>query len=315
MYNIGIDLGGTDIKTAVVDKKGIIIAKEQCPTLAGRHYSEIVKDMCETALLALQQAKVSLNEISSVGVGIPGIADDKTGKVIFCTNLSWFDIPLAEEIKKYINKPVFINNDATVAGYAESIAGVSRGTHSSVFITLGTGVGAGIIINGKPWSGFHGIGSELGHVTMDMIDGVQCTCGNKGCLERYCSATAIIRLGKEALKDIEHNPMLHACGGDLNKLNAKIIIDAAKDGDPVALEVFNTYIEYLCKAIMVVTNFLDPEVIVLGGGVSKAGEFLINAINENIHKHLLFKTCDYPRILIAKLSADAGVIGAAMLGI
>lgn len=315
MYNIGIDLGGTDIKTALVDKKGVIIAKEQCPTLSGRHYSEIVKDMCETALFAVKQAGVSLEKVTSVGVGIPGIADDKTGRVIFCTNLSWFDIPLAEEIKKYINKPVYINNDATVAGYAEYIAGVSRNTHSSVFITLGTGVGAGIIINGKPWSGFHGIGSELGHVTMDMIDGVQCTCGNKGCLERYCSATAIIRLAKEALKDIELNPMFQKCGGDLDKLNAKIVIDSAKEGDPVAVEVFNTYVEYLCKAIMVVTNMIDPEVIVLGGGVSKAGDFLTDAINANIKKHLLFKTCDYPKILIAKLSADAGVIGAAMLGI
>ncbi len=314
MYYIGIDIGGTDLKTAIVDAQGKILAKAQCPTFANRAYQDIVKDMCSTALEALQESGVQLTDIHSVGVGIPGIANENTGKVIFCTNLSWYDIPLAEEIQKHINKPVFINNDATVAGYAESMAGVSKDTHSSVFITLGTGIGAGIVINGKPWSGFHGIGSELGHATLDMIDGVQCTCGNKGCVERYCSATAIIRMAKEALANIDNNLMLQKCNGNLDNLNAKMIFDAAKEGDPIATNVFNTYIEYLCKTIAMVINIIDPEVIVLGGGLSKAGDFLLHAVNANIEKHLLFKTCAYPRIAIAKLGADAGVIGAALLG-
>lgn len=315
MYYIGVDIGGTDVKTAIVDKKGNILAKAQCPTLAHRHFSEITKDFCLTALEALNKSGKTLDDIASIGVGIPGIADHKTGRVIFCTNLNWFDIPLKEEIQKYIDKPVYIDNDATVAGYAEYINGVSKNRHSSVFITLGTGIGSGIIINGKPWSGFHGAGSELGHAPMDFRNGIQCSCGNKGCVERYCSATAIIRMAREAMDGLDNGLMLSKCNGDLNNLTAKIVIDSAKEKDPVAVSVFDEYIENMCKMILMVICIIDPEVIVLGGGVSKAGEFLVDAINANIHKHLLFKTVAPPEILIAKLGAEAGVIGAAMLGL
>ena len=315
MYYIGIDVGGTDVKTAIVNKKGEILAKAQCPTIATRHYSEVTKDFCKSALEALEKSGKTLDDIASIGVGIPGIADQKTGRVIFCTNLNWFDVPLKEEIQKYINKPVYIDNDATVAGYAESVNGISKGRHSSVFITLGTGIGSGIIINGKPWSGFHGAGSELGHATMNFINGIRCTCGNKGCVERYCSATAIIRMAKEAMEGLDNCLMLNKSNGDLDNLTAKIVIDCAKEGDPIALSVFNDYIDNMCNMIRMVICIIDPEVIVLGGGVSRAGDFLVDAINAKIHNYLLFKTVAPPEILIAKLGADAGVIGAAMLGL
>ena len=315
MYYIGIDIGGTDVKTAIVDKNGEIIAKAQCPTLANRHYTEITKDFCNAALEALQSSGKSIDEIAAVGVGIPGIADHKTGRVIFCANLNWYDLPLKEEIQKHINKPVYIDNDATVAGFAEYVKGVSKGRDSSVFITLGTGIGSGIIINGKPWSGFHGVGSELGHAPMSFKNGIQCSCGNKGCVERYCSATAIIRMAKEAMEDLDSGLMLNKCNGDLDRLSAKIVIDSAKEGDPVAMAVFNEYVEHMCKMVLMVINIIDPEVIVLGGGVSKAGAFLVDAINANINKHLLYKTVAPPEILIAGLGAEAGVIGAAMLGL
>lgn len=315
MYYIGIDIGGTDVKTAVVDKDGNILTKAQCSTHANRHYSEITKDFCNTVLEALEQSGKTLDDIAAVGVGIPGIADQKTGRVIFCANLNWYDIPLKEEIQKYINKPVYIDNDATVAGYAESVNGVSKGRDSSVFITLGTGIGSAIIINGKPWSGFHGAGSELGHAPMSFINGIQCTCGNKGCVERYCSATAIIRMAKEAMEDLDSGLMYNKCNGNMDKLNAKIIVDSAKEGDPVAVTVFNEYIENMCKMLLMVITIIDPEVIVLGGGMSRAGDFLVNAINANIKKHLLYKAVAPPEILIAKLGAEAGVIGAAMLGL
>lgn len=314
MFNIGIDLGGTDIKTAIVDMDGNIISKAKWPTKAQRPYQEIIKDMANCALEALGKTSYTLDNIKNVGIGIPGIADENTGNVIFCTNLGWFDVPLSAEIQKYINKPVFINNDATVAGYAEHIAGVSKGTHSSVFITLGTGIGSGIIINGKPWSGFHGIGAELGHAPLNVTNGVMCTCGNEGCVERYCSATGLIRLAREALSLDNNSIIFESCNGDLEKVTARMVVDAAKANDPVALKVFDEYVYYLSKTIVMVINIIDPEVVVLGGGVSKAGSFLIDAVNTKIKNYLLYRTSKYPDILIAKLGADAGVIGAAMLG-
>ena len=313
MVYLGIDVGGTGIKIGVVDENGKIIAEGETPTLVGRPYEDIIRDMGTCAKDVLAKSGKDETELASIGIGIPGIADQKTGVVIFCTNMGWKDVPLRTELQKYINKPVFIDNDATVAGYAESVCGVSAGCHSSVFMTLGTGVGGGIVIGGRPWSGFHGVGSEIGHIPMD-IGGEPCTCGNYGCLERYASATAIIRMGKQAVLQHPESELYTACGGDVNKMTAKMVFDCAKEGDDVAMKVFNRYVDYMCKAIYTIITFLDPEMIVLGGGVSKAGNFLLDAIRDRIPRYLLFKTLPYPRIEIAKLGADAGVIGAAMLG-
>ena len=313
MVYIGIDVGGTGIKIGVVDEQGQLIHQGETPTLVSRPYQEIIADMGRCALKVLDEAKLTVDDVHSVGIGIPGIADAKTGNVIFCTNMGWKDVPLRSELQKYINKPVFIDNDATVAGFAESVAGVSKGTSSSVFLTLGTGVGGGIVINGRPWSGFHGVGSEIGHIPMD-IGGVPCTCGNEGCLERYCSATAIIRMGKQILQQHPESMMMEMVGGDPEKLTAKIVFDAARELDNAAMKVFTTYVDYLAKACYTIIAFLDPEVIVLGGGVSKAGSFLLDAVRARVPKYLLFKTLPYSRIELARLGADAGMIGAAMLG-
>ena len=313
MVYIGIDVGGTGIKIGVVDEQGQLIHQGETPTLVGRPSQEIIADMGRCALKVLEEANLTVDDVHSVGIGIPGIADAKTGNVIFCTNMGWKDVPLRSELQKYINKPVFIDNDATVAGFAESVAGVSKGTSSSVFLTLGTGVGGGIVINGRPWSGFHGVGSEIGHIPMD-IGGVPCTCGNEGCLERYCSATAIIRMGKQILQQHPESMMMEMVGGDPEKLTAKIVFDAARELDNAAMKVFTTYVDYLAKACYTIIAFLDPEVIVLGGGVSKAGSFLLDAVRARVPKYLLFKTLPYSRIELARLGADAGMIGAAMLG-
>ncbi|HSK67791.1 MAG TPA: ROK family protein, partial [Candidatus Limnocylindria bacterium] len=190
MHFIGIDLGGTKIAAGVTDQDGTIIAQAQEETGAGRPYPEVVRDMAHCAREAMRRAGVSEDGVAAIGVGIPGIADNAAGRVIFCTNLGWRDVPLRDEMRKYIDKPLFMDNDATVAGFAESVAGVSRGASSSVFLTLGTGVGGGIVIGGKPWTGANGVASELGHLTLKM-GGEPCTCGKRGCLERYCSATAL----------------------------------------------------------------------------------------------------------------------------
>lgn len=313
MVYLGIDVGGTGIKVGVVDEFGNILAQGETPTLAGRPYGEIVHDMGVCALDVLKQGDYSVDDVASIGVGVPGVANQQTGMVVFCTNLNWHNIPLRTELQKYIDKPVYIDNDATVAGYAESVCGVSVGCHSSVFLTLGTGVGGGIVIGGRPWSGFHGIGSEIGHMPMD-IEGEPCTCGNDGCLERYCSATAVIRMGKQAVLQHPDSAMYAACGGAVEKLTAKMVFDAAKEGDDVAMKVFRRYVNYLCLALDSVIAFLDPEMIILGGGVSKAGNFLLDAVRERLPHYLLFKSLPYSRVEIARLGADAGMIGAAMLG-
>lgn len=313
MVYIGIDVGGTGIKIGLVDEQGQLIHQGKTPTLVGRPYQEIIADMGRCALKVLDESRLTVDDVYSIGVGIPGIADAKTGNIIFCTNMGWKDIPLRSELQKYINKPVFIDNDATVAGFAESVAGVSKGTSSSVFLTLGTGVGGSIVINGRPWSGFHGVGSEIGHIPMD-IGGIPCTCGNEGCLERYCSATAIIRMGRQILQQHPESMMMEMVGGDLEKLDAQIVFDAARELDNAAMKVFTTYVDYLAKACYTIIAFLDPEVIVLGGGVSRAGEFLLDAVRARVPKYLLFKMLPYSRIELARLGSHAGMIGAAMLG-
>ena len=313
MVRIGIDVGGTGIQIGIVDENGTILHKGQISTNIAIPFSDQVRDIALCALDTLKGAGYTTDDLLSVGVGIPGIADQKTGEVIKCTNMSWDFVPFKDEFIKYINKPLFIDNDATVAGLAESKAGVSAGTSSSVFITIGTGIGAGIVINGKVWSGAHGIGSELGHMII-RTGGEQCTCGNKGCVERYCSATAIIRMAREKVQYSPESEILKLAGNDPAAINAKNVFDAAKNGDPAALEVFSEYIAYTGQAIANIVNFLDPEVIVIGGGVSKAGDFLLDALKKEFPKYVIFRTQPLPRLLIAKLGADAGIIGAAMLG-
>ena len=312
-YYIGIDLGGTNIKVGVVSAQGRILAECSTKTMPERPYQELVKDMSLCISHILQQTELTVDDIVSVGIGIPGVADQHTGSVIFCTNLGWRDVPLREELQKYIPKPVYIDNDATVAGYAESISGVSRGCSCSVFLTLGTGLGAGIIINGRPWSGAHGVGSEIGHMTM-VVDGVPCTCGNDGCVERYCSATAIIRMAKQACLGYPDCDMMQRVKGDMNRINAKTVIDSAKAGDPVAMRVFDRYCKYLAIAINNITAFLDPEMIVLGGGVSTAGDFLLNNVRNQLPRYLMYKTLPSPELCLAQLGNEAGIIGAALLG-
>ena len=313
MYSIGVDIGGTGIQLGLVDEQGRIAHRGGIVTRTDIPFDQQVKAIADCVLETVAASGHSLEEISSIGVGVPGVVDPRTGHVAFCNNLGWKDAPFREEMRRWIDKPVHLDNDATVAGLAEYHAGVSAGTQSSVFITLGTGVGGGIVLNGKVWSGFHGVGSEIGHMIF-ALDGEPCNCGNRGCLERYCSATAIIRMAREAVAKAPDSLVLHLAGGDPAKINAKIVFDAARESDPVGKAVFDRYVRYLAQAIVNVVNFLDPEIIVLGGGVSKAGAFLLDAVRQAVPEYLLYKTIPCARIELAELGPDAGIIGAAMLG-
>ncbi len=314
MVRIGMDVGGTGIQIGVVNEDGQILVKDSVVARPDLPFSEQIAQMAACAKSVLERSGHTMDELASVGAGVPGVADPRTGVIPKCVNVHWENVPFREEMGRHFpGKPICIDNDATVAGLAESVAGISAGTSSSIFITLGTGVGGGIVLNGKVWNGAHGIGSEIGHMTME-LDGVPCTCGNRGCLERYCSATAIIRMAREQLPGYPSSRIAELCGGDPAKINAKIVFDAAREGDPLGTKIFRRYVSYLAQAINTLTAVIDPEMFVLGGGVSRAGSFLLDAVREETPRYALFKDAfPLPRIELATLGTDAGIIGAAML--
>ncbi len=313
MLYIGIDLGGTGIKAGVVNDKGEILSKASCPTLPERGYEAVIRDMANLAIQVARDSGHEIGDMEAIGVGLPGIMDPRTGRIPFCTNLGWHDVPLVEEMAKYVDVPVFVDNDATVAGLAESVAGVSAGCENSVFVTLGTGVGGGVVLGGKVFSGSHGVATEIGHM-ITVVDGEPCTCGNKGCFERYASATALIREGRRMCEAKPDAALAKAVGGDLSAINAKHVIDLAKAGDPDCAAIFDRYVEHLAIGLVNIINLYDPEVIVLGGGVSHAGQFLLDAVRAKLPSLVFYKGMPYARVELAKLTNDAGIIGAAMLG-
>jgi glucokinase len=311
MYAIGIDLGGTTIKAGVVNDKGEILLKGSRPTGVERGHEATIRDMAGLSLELMEKAGLPLSDIDSVGIGIPGVINND-GVVPFLTNLFWHDVPLVERMRSYIDKPVFVANDATVAGFAEHVIGVSAGTRSSVFVTLGTGLGGGVVLDGKPFVGAHGVGTEIGHVML-VLGGVLCTCGNRGCWERYASATALIRMGRERMAAEPEGMIAREAKGASENVTAKLVMDCAKAGDPGATAVFDEYVYYLAAGIANMINVYDPEVIALGGGVSAAGAFLLDAVRKKLPELVFYKTMPYARVELATLGNDAGMIGAAML--
>ncbi len=313
MYNIGIDLGGTGIKAGIVDEKGKILHKLSCPTGVERGHEAVIHDMAQLTLRTIQESGVPMDQIESIGIGIPGIFDARRNIVPFCTNLYWHEVPLVQLMQKEIDKPVYVGNDASVAGLGETFAGNLQGVKDSVFVTLGTGVGGGVVLSGKLFTGFNGVGTEIGH-TMIMADGLKCTCGNIGCLDLYASATGLIRMGREAMGEHQDCGIAKAAGGDMDNVTGKLVIDCARDGDPIAAQVFDKYVYYICVGLVNVINTYDPEVIVLGGGISAAGQILLDAVNEKLPGMVFCKKMPYARVELATLGNDAGIIGAALLG-
>lgn len=313
MLNIGIDLGGTGIKAGLVDERGNILAKDSCPTLVERGHETVIHDMAQLTLRVLALSGHDLSEVATIGIGIPGMQDPRTGRVPFCTNLHWHDVPLVDLMHREIDKPIYVNNDATVAGLAESVAGVSAGTRSSVFVTLGTGVGGGVILDGKVFMGEHGVATEIGHM-ITVAGGEMCSCGNRGCWERYASATALIREGRRFCENHPDCALAREVEGDLSKIEARTVIDLAKADDPDCAGLFDTYCYHLTVGIVNLINMYDPEIIVLGGGVSKAGQFLLDKVNALLPEMIFFKEMPHASIALARLGNDAGIIGAAMLG-
>ncbi|NLL06589.1 MAG: ROK family protein [Clostridiaceae bacterium] len=314
MYYVGIDLGGTNIAAGLVNKAGEIIYKDSTPTNAQRPYTEIIKDMADLTLKVIKEAGVNIDEVEKIGIGSPGTPDCKEGILIFSGNLNFRNVPIKAEMQKYIDLPVYLDNDANCAALAEEVAGSAKGTKHSVTITLGTGIGGGIIIDGKIYSGFNFAGAEIGHMVM-VCDGIQCTCGRKGCWESYASATALIRQTTKAAQENPDSIINKLIEGDFSKINAKTAFDAAKQGDETGNRVVQQYIKYIAEGLINVINIFMPEVVVIGGGVCKEGDYLLKPLKELVYAGV-FSREEIPQTQIktALLGNDAGIIGAAMLG-
>ncbi|MDK2934609.1 MAG: glucokinase [Clostridiales bacterium] len=312
MY-IGIDLGGTNIAVGLVDEHGRILHKDSIPTYADRDYADILKDMAQLSLKVIKDVNYTIKDIKSIGIGSPGTPNKKEGVLVYANNFKFHNAPMRAEIQRYIDLPVYIDNDANCAALAEAIAGAAQDANHSITITLGTGIGGGIIIDKKIYSGFNDSGAELGHMVIH-VDGEQCTCGRKGCWEAYASATALIRQTKQAAKENPESMINELVGNDLDKINGKTAFDAARSGDKTGEKVVKDYIKYLAEGIVNVINIFQPEVLAIGGGICKEGDYLLNPLKELVQKHVYCTDIPQTKIKTALLGNDAGIIGAAMLG-
>lgn len=308
MY-IGIDLGGTNIAVGCMDGNGKLIAKDSLPTLRGRGYKEIVADMAALCERVTKMAGVDMSDVKAIGIGSPGTVDSENGVVVFAGNLQFENAPVAKELGKYFNIPIHMENDANAAAYGEYIA-CGHDADSFVFITLGTGVGGGIIINKHIVRGFNSAGAEIGHMTLEM-GGIECNCGKKGCYECYASVTALKCQTKAA---IENNPdtAMKKWVEEKGHISGRTAFECALMGDKTAIEVRDRYIRYVAEGIVSVVNIFQPEILVIGGGISKEGDVILNPLKEFVYKYDFNKFMPKTDIRMAALFNDAGIIGAAM---
>ena len=313
MYYIGIDLGGTNIAAAVVDDDFQIKGRGKVKTMCPRPAEDIIADMAVAAKMAVSDAGLTLSDIECVGVGAPGSINPHTGVIATSNNLQFSNVPLREILKKHLGFDVYLENDASAAAYGEFLAGAGRGTRDFVAITLGTGVGGGIIIDGKLFSGSNLAGGELGH-TVIVVDGDQCTCGRKGCWEAYASATGLIRHTKEKMLECKDSIMWQLCEGDLNNVNGRTAYDGKRKGDKAATEVVGEYEKYVACGIINTINIFQPEILCIGGGISKEGDNILLPVIEYFEKECFSKNVEKQTVIkIAELGNDAGIIGAAFL--
>ena len=312
-YYVGIDLGGTNIVAGVVDEEYNIIAKASTKTNCPRPEKEIADDMAKMALEAVKNAKLTIDDIEWIGVGTPGIANSETGIIEYSNNLGFKNTPMVKYIQETIDKPVYIENDANAAAYGEYVAGAAKGAKNAVCITLGTGVGGGIIIDGKIYSGSNFAGAEIGH-TVVQVDGAQCSCGRKGCFEAYSSATGLIRMSKEAME--EHpDSLMNKEAEEKGKVTARTSFDCMRAGDKYAKAVVDKYIKYLAAGITNTINIFQPDILCIGGGVCNEGDPLLLPMKELVKQEVYTRnSAKNTEIVIAKLGNDAGIIGAAFLG-
>lgn len=300
---IGIDLGGTTIKGGIVNDQGKILHERSLKTASQRGYAHVLKD-----LIGLIDELLLLSpDEKALGIGIPGILSGDGGTIVSCPNLQWKNVPLKKDLVTVLKRDLLLVNDATAACIAEAAFGSTVGRADSVMITLGTGVGGGVIINNRIVSGAHGVASEIGHMQMEE-NFYSCSCGKNGCLETFSSVTALIRYCKMRLETGAESALLSE-----HELDGKSIIVAAQAGDILALEAVNRLARYLGRAIAIISDVIDPEIYTIGGGLSNAGNFLLEKIKAETGKHITYPEHAVPEIVLATFRNEAGIIGAASL--
>lgn len=314
MFTIGIDLGGTNIVAAVVDEKYNIIAKAKTPTAVPRSAELIFDDIAKVCKEAVEKAGITMNDISSVGLGTPGTVNSD-GVIEFANNLNFDNVPAKDMIIERLgDKPVYVANDANCAALGEAYAGCGNGAKNFIAVTLGTGVGSGVIIDGKIVTGVNNAGGECGHMVI-VVDGEACTCGRHGCWEAYASATALINQTKKAMEKYPDSVM-HQLAKEEGKVSGKTAFDAMRRGDIAGIKVVDQYIKYVACGIINLVNALQPEIICVGGGICNEGETLLRPLRRYIEaeRYSVYSKIQ-TKILKAELGNDAGIIGAAILGV
>ena len=305
-YAFGVDVGGTTVKLGLFDQDGRLLDKWEIPTVTDNGGARILPDVAAAVTAKIQEKGIDKAEILGIGIGVPGPVDGE-GTIYRAVNLGWGVFNIPAEMKKYLDLPIKAGNDANIAAFGEMWQGGGKGYADLVVVTLGTGVGGGIIVAGGILNGFNGAGGEIGHIHVEDGEEETCGCGNKGCVEQYGSATGVVRLANRRLAKDDAPSVLR--GG---KVSAKTVFDAVKAGDAVAREIAVEFGEYLGKGLAAVANVVNPEAFVIGGGVSKAGEVLFDYICPAYQKYA-FHAARGAKFVLAKLDNDAGIYGAAAL--
>ena len=312
MNHIGVDVGGTNLVAGLVNEQGEILAKAACPVDRSWSGEQLCQVIARLALRACEEGKQSPNTVRAVGVGIPGLVDNRTGVVVQTSNMPFRDTPFRELFRQVWDVPVYLGNDANCAAIGEYWAGAAKGCDPAVVITLGTGIGGGLVAGGKLFTGFANSAMEVGHMIIHP-QGQPCGCGNRGCWEQYGSATALIRMTREEMERTPDSLLWQLCGGDLGKVQGRTPFQGAEQGDPASLRVLEEYRQGLALGIINLVNILQPQVICLGGGVSNAShQLLLDPLKELVLQGTYDKSRPV-RLVRAKLGNDAGVVGAALL--
>ncbi|MDE6760823.1 MAG: ROK family protein [Lachnospiraceae bacterium] len=312
---IGIDMGGMSIKFGLVNKKNQIVDKIVIPTRLDIPAEKMVDYMTESVLELLEKHGLNIRDCAGIGIGSPGTVDDRRGEILYSNNFGWENVAIVTQMQERLPVSIKIANDADAAALGEVCAGVCKGVKSAVMLTLGTGVGGGVILDGKIFHGPLNGGVELGHMVIK-AGGEQCTCGRKGCLEAYASATALLRMAKQAAGENPSSIMNRMCENRLENMDGVIPFEAAAMGDATAKKVIEEYEDNLATGIVNVVNIFRPEVVILGGGVAAQKENLTIPLEEKV-KRFCFggRHGEIARIVTSELGNDAGIIGAAALTI
>ena len=312
-YRVGVDLGGTNIAVGVIDENYNIIGRGKLKTNVPRPAEEIMADIVKAVKMAVLDAGISLDEVESIGIGTPGNVNKEKGVIEYANNLYFNQVPAVELISKLVDAKVYLENDANCAALGEAIAGVGKGRKLFIAVTLGTGVGGGIINDGKVMAGCNEAGGELGHMVIEM-NGIPCNCGRTGCWEAYASATALVEQTQKAMLDHRDSKMWSLASGSLDNVNGRTAFDAMRAGDEWGCKVVEKYIEYVAVGTVNIINIFQPEMICFGGGISNEGETLLAPLRKHIEKFRYSRYSDtQTEICRAKLGNDAGIIGAALV--